>query len=176
MSRKSILAVAILVSSLLLLTACRERTPNVVYSPEDVSGKVIGALSGTPSVRMADELGTARAFDSMSEMMSQLRAGSIDCVIMESTTATELVSNTAGVRILNEPLEEYDLRFAVPKENAQLLTVLNAALETLRQNGTLRALSSKYFAGRSYTYEPPEDVEQRPGHLTNALPADYRSV
>jgi len=172
MSIKSFPALAILVISMLLLTACRDRTPNEVNSPEDVTDKVIGALSGTPSVRMADELGTARAFESMSDMMTQLRAGAVDCVIMESTTASELVSNTSGVRILNEPLEEYDLRFAVPKENAQLLTVVNEALATLRQNGTLRALSNKYFAGRNYTYEPPEDVEPHPGYLTVALPSD----
>jgi polar amino acid transport system substrate-binding protein len=166
----SLLVITII--SILLLTACRSGAPHDINSPEDLAGKVIGALSGTPSMRMADEHGTARAFYSLEEMMNQLRADVIECVVMESTTASELVSNTPGVRILSEPLEVYDLRFAVPKENSQLLDAVNGALEALRQNGTLRSLSNKYFAGRSFTYVPPDDVERRPGHLTVALPPD----
>jgi polar amino acid transport system substrate-binding protein len=173
MTRKTFLVIFIFfIVSILLLTACRRGTPNEISTPEDVAGKVIGALSGTPSVRMADELGTARAFDSLDEMMEQLRSGEFACVIMESTTASELVANTSGVRILSEPLEEYDLRFAVPKENAQLLAAVNTALEALEQNGTLRGLSNKYFAGRNFVYEPPEGVAARSGHLTVALPPD----
>ena len=161
----------LLLSSIVLIAGCSSH-PNDINSPEDIAGKLIGGLAGTPSLRLADELGTARAFYSEHDMMDSLRAGTIDCAIMERTTALELVSDTSGVRILSEPLVEYDLRFAVPMENAALLNAINSAIEELDRNGTLRGLSNKYFARGNFTYESPEDIEEREGYLTIALPAD----
>ena len=148
------------------------RFPNVVNSPEDAAGKLIGGLAGTPSVRLADELGTARSFDTESEMMSDLRGGLIDCAIMERTTALELVANTPGVRILVEPLVEYELRFAVPMENMGLLNAVNDALEELGRNGTLRGLTNRYFSRGNFRYESLDDSIPRNGSLTIALPPD----
>ena len=173
LSSTIIVALLLSLSLPLPLTGCRPAPPpNDVFTLEDVSGKVIGAMAGTPSVRLANELGQARAFSSGEEMMFSLNAGLIDCAVMESTVAGELVANTAGVRMLSDPLLIYDLRFAIPRENDELLKVVDAAIVTLRGNGTLRGLRDKYFAGRRYTYVPPTGVEQRPGTLTLAVPPD----
>ena len=156
-----------------LLFACGDGAPpNEVFTIEDVSGRIIGALYGSPSVRLADELGTARALYTGDELMSSLNAGAVECVVMESTAAEALVMRTTGARILSEPLIEYDLRFAVAKENAELLRAVNTALAALDENGTLSGLRDKYFSRGSFEYTPPEDVEQRPGILTLALPPD----
>jgi len=168
---KKLIILSIIISVFISITGC-QRIPNIVNTPEDAAGKRIGGLSGTPSIRLADDLGTAVSFDSASEMMSELRAGSIDCAIMERTTAIELVSNTSGVRILYEPLVEYELRFAVPMENTALLNAVNAALDVLSRNGTLRGITNKYFSRGNFSYTEPEDIEMRPGYLTIALPPD----
>ncbi|MDR2589680.1 MAG: transporter substrate-binding domain-containing protein [Oscillospiraceae bacterium] len=172
------LVLAILISSITLfsvvpfLTACN-RIPNLVNSPEDIEGKNIGGLVGTPSIRLASEFGRAFEYYSAEQMMIDLRAGLIDCVIMESTTAADLVSRTSGVRILNEPLMRYELRFAIPRENNRLLNAINNALEILERNGTLRGLSNKYFAGRNFTYSPIHgEDDPRDGTLVIALPSD----
>jgi len=167
-----IIAVLPVVLTAVLLTGCRSGPPNEVFSPEDAKGRVIGAMTGTPSVKLADELGIAREFDSAAEMMNQLRMGLIECAIMESTTAAELVSDTPGVRVLYESLVVYDMHFAVPKENAELLEAVNKALAALHQNGTLRGLSNKYFAGRNYTYRAPFLAEPHTKYLTVAVPPD----
>ena len=156
----------------MFFAGCRDAPPNVVHSLDDVSGRTIGALLGTPSERMANELGFAWAVGSTDELMFHLLSGALDCVIIESTVAAELVAETAGVRMLPEPLLVYDLRFAIAVENAGLLRAVDAALATLRQNGTLRGLSDMYFAGRRFTYVPPEDVERRPGYLSLAVSGD----
>ena len=161
----------IIIIILLLLTGCA-RAPNEVNTPQEAEGKTIGALAGTPSIRLAAEIGTAIPFDSAELMMSALRLGEIDCAIMESTTAAELVSNTPGVRILYEPLIEYEQRIAIPKENAALLVAVDQALEELERNGTLRGLYNKYFARRNFRYERPEEMEPRPKILKVALPPD----
>jgi len=165
-------SVAIILLAVFLLAGCNSN-PNEINSPEDITGTTfIGALSGTPSLRLADELGIAKSYFSAEEMMRDLRAAMIDCAIMEKTTATELVSDTSGVRILHDPLIEYELRFAIPMENAGLLDAVNTALEALGRDGTLRGITNKYFARRNFTYEPPEDTEMRQGYLTIALPSD----
>jgi len=168
---RKILLLPILMSIAILLVGC-SRFPNLVNTPEDAEGKLIGGLAGTPSVRLADELGTARPFYTETEMMSELRGGMIDCAIMERTTALDLVTNTSGVRILTEPLVEYELRFAIPMENVGLLNAVNTALEELTRNGTLRGLTNRYFSRGNFRYESPEDTEPRTGSLTIALPSD----
>jgi len=168
MKKLALVIIAALVC--LLLIGCNP-FPNEVNSPEDVEGKFIGALSGTPSLRLADERGTAIPFYEAADMMASLRAGVIDCAIMERTTAIELVSNTSGVRILTEPLVEYELRFAIPMENRGLLNAVNAALDELSRNGTLRGLSNRYFSRGSFNYVSPDNIE-RTGTLTIALPPD----
>ena len=158
---------------LLTLTGCRDKPPpNIVHAPEEVSGRVIGAIEGSPSVVLAEELGVSKPFSSGSELMYHLTSGTLDCVIMENSVASELVAETSGVRILNQPLLEYDLHFAVAKENAELLEAVNSALAALRDNGTLNGLRDMYFSGKKYVYIPPEDVEKRPGSLSLAVPTD----
>jgi ABC-type amino acid transport substrate-binding protein len=168
---RRLIYISLIISILLLLAACN-RFPNEVNSPEDVEGKIIGGLEGTPSLRLADELGTAVSFTSAADMMTELRAGNIACAIMERTTALELVANTSGVRILYEPLVEYELRFAVPLENRGLLNAINSALDELNRNGTLRGLVNRYFSRGNFRYVSPEDDEPRSGTLYIALPPD----
>lgn len=169
----SLLPVFCAMAALLLLSGCGEDSPpNEVFTNEDVQGRVIGALYGSPSVRMADELGKSVALYTGDELMSSLNAGAVDCVIIESTAADALISRTAGARALPEPLAEYDLRFAIAKENAELLQAVNTALAALNENGTLSGLRDKYFARGSYEYVTPEDIVTRPGILTLALPPD----
>jgi len=171
-SKKLFIAVLVLLI-ILPASGCRDRSPrNTVNSPDEVAGKIIGAIEGSPSVLIAEELGVSAPYSLGSELMYHLKAGALDCVIMENSAASELVAETSGVRILSEPLLEYDLSFAVAKENAQLLNAVNTALATLRDNGTLGKLLDKYFAGRKYTYTTPDNVEPHPGHLSLAIPPD----
>jgi len=161
----------ILIAIILLgLVGCTD--PDAINSPHEIAGMEIGALFGTTSFRRANEMGTAVAFYSGAEMMRQLRDGEIDAVIMEQGTAIELVESTSGVRILSEPLVEYELRVAVALENVGLLNAVNNAIAELEANGTLAGLASKYFARGDFVYRMPPDIEWRPGYLTVALPPD----
>ena len=166
-------ALAAMVILGIALGGCSDgRPPNEVNTIEDASGRIIGALSGTPSARLAEEIGTARLYNSTDELIYGLNSGSVDCAVMESIVASETVSGTQGLRILSETLTEYELSFAVPRENAELLTVVNSVLAALRSNGTLRNLRDKYLFGGNYVYKPPEGVEQRGGTLTLAIAPD----
>jgi len=170
---KKPLLCALVVTVMLMIAGCQDgRPPNEVNSLEDVQGKRIGALSGTPSARLAEELGAAVTFYSGEELLYALAAGMVDCAVLEGVVASELVSGTQGMRILGETLLEYELRFAVPRENAELLAAVNSALTALNANGTLRSLRDKYFSGRNYRYIPPEGIDQLPGDLRLAISID----
>jgi len=172
---KKLACASLALFSLLLLTpGCQDMPPNLVYSPADISGRVIGALIGTPSERLADELGKKRAFTSGDDMIANLRAGVIDCAIMENSAAAELTAESTEVRIISEPLVEYELHYAVAKENAELLLAIDSAINALKQNGTLNGLCGKYFADKSYSYATPEGVDIHPGKLSVAAPPDSR--
>jgi polar amino acid transport system substrate-binding protein len=159
----------------LALSGCGDKSPqNTIQSSDDVYGRVIGVLSGTPSARLADEIGVARGFNETGELINSLKAAVIDCALMENTVAAELISETPGVKLLGEPMLEYDLRFAVAKENAELLDAVNSALASLAENGTLDGLRGKYFAGKPYAYIPPSGVAPHPGCLTLAISSDDR--
>ena len=162
-------AIALMVFSI----ACRDgRPPNDVHSVADVPERIIGALAGTPSARLADELGTAREYGSGDELMFGLLSGYVECAVIESIVAGELVLRTQGVKVLSDTLVEYELRFAVPRENAELLDVVNSALLALEANGILRSIRDKYFSGRSYEYVPQTETGQLGGMLTLAVSSD----
>jgi len=143
-----------------------------VFTLDDVDGSTIGAMAGTPSERLASERGAARAYASSEELLSSLNSGAIDCAVMEASVAAEFASSSKDIRVLGEPLLVYDLRFAVPRENDELLAAVNSALATLRGNGTLRNLRDKYFSGRRYNYASPAGIDRSHGALTLAVPPD----
>ncbi|MCL2226285.1 MAG: transporter substrate-binding domain-containing protein [Oscillospiraceae bacterium] len=171
MIRKLVVTMFVVLAVALIAGCGPSPPPNLVHTLDDLNGRVIGAIAGTPSERLANEFGIAQSFASGDELIYHLLAGTIDCVIVESSVAAELVSAHSRVRLLGEPLLVYDLRFAVAIENRELLRAVNEALATLRANGTLRGLSDMYFSGRRFTYVPPEDVIRRPGYLSLAVSA-----
>jgi len=167
--KKSILFISIIYMTILISGCSDKPPPNLVFTPADVSGRAIGVLYGSPSIVLAEELGAAFEFRTGQELIAQLKIGSLDCAIMENSAAAELVSATSGIRILDEPLLRYDMSFAVARENAQLLRAVDTALLALRENGTLKGLLDRCFAGKSYTYVRPVDVTPHPGVLTLAI-------
>ena len=172
-ARRRARVVIVALAAAMMLAGCgSERPPNTVFSLEDVNGKVIGALNGTPSARLADDLGEVRTYLTGEQLIEGLIAGAVDCAVMESVTADELVAGEPDVKLLGETLLEYDLRFAVPRENSELLRYVNSALAALEANGSLKGLRDKYFSGGAYVYSPPEDVAPHPGILTLAVPPD----
>ena len=158
---------------LLTLTGCEDKAPpNTVESLEDIHGRTIGALSGSPSARLVDDMGTVRLFADGEEMISSLLAGTVDCLVAESTFAEEIALDASGVRILNETLLEYDISYAVARENKTLLAAVNNALTELERNGTLEGLRDKYYMGERYEYVPPENITKHPGSLILAIAPD----
>lgn len=167
---KCFVASLLVIAATAFMAGCGEkRPPNNVKTIADVKGKQIGVISGSPSARVAEELGTAHPCKTTNELMSDLLTGAVDCVIMEKSRATELTDSTPNTAMLAEPLLEYELRFAVAKENTALRDAINVALGALAANGVLDGLRDKYFSGKPYVYVSPENIAPHPGKLTLAI-------
>ena len=74
-----------------------------------------------------------------------LKAGKVDCVVIDNEPAKAFVAETEGLKILETEyvLEEYAA--AMSKDNKELYEAVNKALEQLIADGTVAAIISKYI-------------------------------
>jgi polar amino acid transport system substrate-binding protein len=155
-------------------------------SAKDLDGKVVGAQSGTTGADWVTENlpnATLKNFNMTSEALAALQTGDIEAVFFDEPVAVEQVSTTYQNCMVLETIptgEQYG--FAVAKENSALKEQVNAALQTLKQNGKFDAIFQKYFPGatppslKSTDSAAPSGGELKlvtPGVLTVASDCDY---
>ena len=73
------------------------------------------------------------------------KQGKIDAVVIDGEPAKTFVSETEGLKILDEAFTVEEYAIAVKKGNTELLDKVNGALETLKDNGTLDEIVAKYI-------------------------------
>ena len=75
-----------------------------------------------------------------SEAVQALKAGQIDCVIIDSQPAQKFVENNDDLKILDEPFEEEEYAICLKKGNDELLDKINGALKELKEDGTVDSI------------------------------------
>ena len=74
-----------------------------------------------------------------------LRNGDVDLVLTDGTAGNGYVSaSNGGLKIVGEPLGTEDFGFIFPK-GSELVAPMNAAIASMREDGTLDALNTKWF-------------------------------
>ena len=114
----------------------------------------VGGVLGNVGVRLrvaADELETLRdvgreaEFETFGAGLEALKAGDVDLVLSDSTAANGYVSGSNGaLKIIGEPLGAEDFGFIFPK-GSDLVAPMNAAIASMKADGTLDALNTKWF-------------------------------
>jgi polar amino acid transport system substrate-binding protein len=119
----------------------------------DLEGKEIAVSKGSTYAKTAEEVtDNIVLYDSDVTALEALANGRHDAVITDFITGKEAIG--AGLKIAGkELLGRSEQGIAVSKENEELLKKINEALETLRENGTLKEISEKYF-GEDITADP----------------------
>lgn len=169
---KRILVLAVIVTALLQITGCGDKiAANTVRSADDLNGKKIGVLSGAVASYYADGYGTLHTYESAEAMLVDVKGGFLDCAVMNAALAKSTGKKVSGLKILKEPLVNEDFRFAIAKENPDLLEDINAALTELSDSGTLDSIIEGYAPGGTYRYTSPDDVDRSHGTLTLAVDA-----
>ena len=144
---------------------------------DDLEGKNIGVQIGTTGDIYAsdyegDEAGTKiTRFNKGTDAVQALKQGKVDCVIIDEQPALTFINKNSELSILEEEfaLEEYAI--CVAKENKELTSSINQALQNLKENGTLAEIIDNYIGddtkGKT-PYESPKDVVRKNGTLTMA--------
>ena len=150
-----------------------------IKSKDDLAGATIGVQLGTTGDLDASDYekdgSTVERYSKGSEAVQALKAGQIDCVIIDSQPAQKFVENADGLKILDEPFVEEEYAICLKKGNDELLDKINGALDELKEDGTVDDIMNNYIGDNigETPYESPEDVDRSNGTLVMATNAEF---
>jgi cystine transport system substrate-binding protein len=117
--------------------------------PEDLVGKKVGVVLGTNYEQwLKDNVPQAdiRTYDDDASRNQDVRVGRLDVILGDRLAAFELVNKSRGkLTVAGEPFAPQAAGIALCKGNPQLQAALDKAIADLRANGTLKAISEKWF-------------------------------
>ena len=120
-----------------------------IAGPDDLKGVTVGVQLGTTGDIYVSDLEadgtTVERYNKGFEAVQALSQGKIDAVVIDGEPAKTFVSETDGLKILDEAFTDEEYAVAVKKGNTELLDKVNGALETLKDNGTLDEIVAKYI-------------------------------
>jgi polar amino acid transport system substrate-binding protein len=115
----------------------------------DLSGKIIGGQSGTTGIDWAKENAPdaeIKTFDEYTAVLAALQSGQVEAVVMDKPVADYYILNAYQDCEVVEAIptgEQYGI--AVSKDNPNLTTAINEALQELKDNGTYEEIQMKWF-------------------------------
>ncbi|MGN1402233.1 MAG: transporter substrate-binding domain-containing protein [Bacillus sp. (in: firmicutes)] len=121
------------------------RPDSDIETVEDLAGKEVAVSKGSTYAAAAERYtDNIKTYDSDVIALNALSKGRHDAVITDFVTGKS--ARMEGFNIEGKQLiERSEQAVVVPLDNPKLLNRVNEALENLRQDGTLKKLSEKYF-------------------------------
>lgn len=111
-----------------------------ITKPEDVTeGTIVGVQMGTTGdFYCTDDLGCeVKQFNKYAEAAMELKNGKLDCIVMDSLPAEQLVAANEELVILDGELFTDKYAIAVKKGNTELLDQINEVLQKLVDEGKI---------------------------------------
>ncbi|HEU0222298.1 MAG TPA: ABC transporter substrate-binding protein [Paracoccaceae bacterium] len=132
------------------------------FTNEALSGKVIGAQSGTTQAEFVQAMypdADVRLYPTQDEVNLDLASGRLDLQVGDMLPLLEWVNKTedgACCELVGEPITDpkfvgEGVGIAVRQEDNELREKLNQALAEIREDGTYKAINDKYFPIDVYT-------------------------
>ncbi len=122
-------------------------------------GVQLGTTADTAAEKYADEYGfEVTKYDEIIQTFSAMKAGHVDAIAVDYAVAIEYVQREpesyqiSDVMLTNEPIA-----VAIKKDNTELHEKIDAALEEIRADGTLKAISEEWLGG-DYTSDIDEEL------------------
>ncbi len=121
-----------------------------IKSIEDISSATrIGVQQDTTGDIYATDEYTEEAvtrYKAGTDAVQALMANKVDCVIIDNEPAKAYVGANEGLTILDTAYAKEEYAICVAKDNDELLTQINAALEKLKADGTIDEIVGKYIS------------------------------
>ncbi|HYH02339.1 MAG TPA: basic amino acid ABC transporter substrate-binding protein [Bacillota bacterium] len=125
---------------------------NTIKTPNDLIGKTITVQNGTTGdIKFASNIKNAKVkrFDTNPQAVQELLNNNCDAAVMDDLVAYNAVRKTSGLKVIEiKNVQKEDYGIGIKKSNTQLLSKINKAITTLKQNGKLTALVNKYKTGK----------------------------
>ncbi len=175
----TILAIVLACATVLTFTACKK---------DSVTTR-IGVQSGTTGqyyVSGSEDFGydgfsniECVTYDNAGLAVQDMLNDRISYVIVDEAPAKYLVDHVGGIKNVGIKLTEEEYAFGVDKNNPELLTAVNAAIDKLKTDGTFDAIMQKYFDGNvtsGITSAVKDDSKDQLVVATNAefAPFEYK--
>ncbi len=132
---------------------------------EDVKGKKISVQSGTSGAAYAEGVSSNIIYQkSYNEVLLDVLKGKADCEIVDRPVAEAQVANNPELEIrdilIDAETEYYGLIFA--KDNTEMYSIINGALERIIANGTVDKIVA-YYAENGFSTDTPSYFNQGGG-------------
>lgn len=161
----------------IVLAAEQDSQVSDIQGVDDLPGKNIGVQIGTTGDIYAsdyedDDAGSkVTRFNKGADAIQALKQQKVDCVIIDEQPAKAFVAKNPELSILEEEFVIEDYAICISKENTELREKINAALDTLKENGTLADILANYIGDDTkgtLPYTSPEGLTRENGTLTMA--------
>lgn len=119
-----------------------------IDSVEGLDGATVGVQQGTTGEEFVEEKGNAgelRTYPQGPDAVNAVKTGVVDAVVIDIPVAENAVEKTEGIEISAAIPTEEEYGFVVQQGDTELLEDLNAALETVKDNGTFSTIYEKWF-------------------------------
>ena len=120
-----------------------------IKTANDLKGKKVGVGLGTNYeewLRQNVQGVDIRTYDDDPTKYQDLRVGRIDAILVDRLAALDLVKKTKDtLAVTGDAFSRQESGVAVRKNNEDLLKAVNEAIAEMQKDGTLQALSQKWF-------------------------------
>ena len=121
---------------------------SAISTIDDLKDKKIGVQSGTTGdLYASDDYGdeNVERYSKGMEAVQALSQGKVDAVIIDSEPAKVFVKENPGLKTLDSAYAEEQYAIAIALDNKDLLDKVNDALTSLKSDGTIDKIVSKYI-------------------------------
>ncbi len=137
-----------------------------IDGPEDLGGLIVAAQDATTGETYANEETDAaevRGFPEGPDAIAAVVTGQADASIVDEPVSADAVDKTPGIKLAATIPTNELYGIAISKDNPELLEAVNAALQEMKDDGTIQGLYDTYLGGTEAPDSVLSGTTQNPG-------------
>lgn len=121
---------------------------DTIKGGSDLKAKIVGTQKGSsaqPLVEQLQEVKDRKFYNQFPEAVMDLKNKRVDCLIIDAPLVADLEKQMPGAFKPAGILAEEYYGIGVRKADTELISAMNRVIKEMQQDGTLKALSQKWF-------------------------------